>query len=75
MKWLQTRNIDGIYRRFVRFKCNRCGTTGELPDVAATAATPGPPLPGGWQAGPHAGSHLCPGCVTAPRKKLLPVLS
>ncbi len=72
MKWLQTRNIDGAYRRFVRFKCNRCGTTGELPDVAAP---PGSPLPGGWQSGPHEGSHLCPGCVASPRKKLLPVLS
>lgn len=72
MQWIQTRYVDDAYQRFQRFKCNRCGTTAEIPyDLSDSSMQ----MPTGWNLGSIEGAHLCPVCETKPLKKaLLPIL-
>lgn len=67
MKWVQTRYVENSYEKFLRFKCNHCGTTQEIP-IGASGA-----VPNGWRLGIHEGWHFCPYCEK-PKRAALPVL-
>jgi hypothetical protein len=70
VRWVQTRLIDGAHQRFLRFKCNRCGTTDE---VTFNGSQPTAEAPQGWRLGPLADAHFCPGCEQS-KKGMLPVV-
>jgi hypothetical protein len=67
MRWVQTRYFENQYEKFFRFKCNRCGTTQEVPFGSSET------LPKGWKPGLYEGWHFCPGCER-PARTPLPVL-
>jgi len=72
MQWVQTKQTGGKYAKVLRFKCNSCGTTQEIP-LRTDGGERDRPMPQGWKLGTHEGWHLCPGCEK-PRRGLLPVL-
>ena len=72
MQWVQTKHIEDTYARFLRFKCNRCGITQEVP-FGLEKSEGGRPIPNGWRFGPHEGWHFCPGCEK-PKRTGLPVV-
>lgn len=72
MQWIQRRNLDGAYRRVLRFKCNRCGTTEE---VAYPDGDSPPAPPHEWREGEASGWHYCPRCEKPAQRSPLPVLN
>jgi hypothetical protein len=70
MQWVQTKHIEGVYRKFARFKCNRCGITAEVSLGDGEGAGS---LPQEWKLGPHEAWHFCPGCEK-PKRAALPIV-
>lgn len=72
MQWVQTKYLEGTYAKFIRFKCNLCGITQEIPFGSANSEGDHP-IPNGWRFGLHEGSHFCPGCEK-PKRAALPIV-
>jgi hypothetical protein len=72
MQWVQTRHTERTYEKFLRFKCNGCGTTQEV-RFGLEEAGSSLSIPNGWRLGIHEGSHFCSGCEK-PKRAALPVL-
>ena len=71
MHWIQMKSSNGTSRRSIRYKCNRCGITEEVP---YEFRTPTPTrMPDGWEKGNQADWHFCPTCED-PSKGSLPIL-